>query len=123
MRPVVVVAVLAGLGLACATQVDLPCCPRGIDGKCAVLTPAAPGAANRRVIQFGSPECEHQVCVTDLEPVDGGPPQGYCSLPCGTNNACPSSSRGPMRCDSTVPASDGGSVSVCLRPSAGDVTR
>jgi hypothetical protein len=121
MRPVIVVA-LSALLIACARDIDTPCCPRGIDGKCAVLTPAAPGATNRRLIQFGSPECEQQVCVTELEAVDGGPPQGYCSLPCASG-ACPVSSRGQMRCDSTIPASDGGSVSVCLRPSASDPGR
>lgn len=122
MRPVIFV-VAAALSVACTREVDTPCCPRGTDGKCAVLTPAAPGATNRRLIQFGSPECEQQVCVTELEAVDGGPPQGYCSAPCGANAACPVSSRGQMRCDSTIPASDGGSVSVCLRPSASDTTR
>lgn len=118
MRPVIAALALASVA-ACTTPVDAPCCPRGTDGGCAVLQPAPPGATNRRLIQFGSPECEQQICVTDLESVDGGPPQGYCSVSCAMMNGCPTSSRGAMKCDSTVPASDGGSVSVCLRPAAG----
>ena len=120
MRPAIFAVLVAGLWSACTRQVDLPCCPRGTDGKCVVLMPAPPGSSNRRVIQFSSPDCEQQICVTDLELVDGGPPQGYCSAPCsGAMNTCPTSSAGAMRCDSTVPASDGGAVSVCLRPTPG----
>jgi hypothetical protein len=114
MRPVIVVVLVLLSG--CSTAVDSPCCPRGTDGGCAVLQPAAQGATNRRLVQFGSPECEQQICVTDLESVDGGAPQGYCSVPCSMMAGCPTSSRGAMECDSTLPASDGGSVSVCLRP-------
>ena len=119
MRPAIAAGLFACFGLACTSVIDSPCCPRGIDGKCAVLQPAPVGASNRRVIQFSSPECDQQICVTELELVDGGPPQGYCSMPCGAMNSCPTSSVGAMRCDSTVPASDGGAVSVCLRPPPG----
>ncbi|MBE2247927.1 MAG: hypothetical protein IAE78_00170 [Myxococcus sp.] len=118
MRPVIAALLFSGW-FGCTSALDVPCCPRGTDGKCVVLAPAPVGSSNRRLIQFGSPECEEQICVTDLEAVDGGPPQGYCSRPCSATNACPTSSLGPMRCDSSVPASDGGAVSVCLRPALG----
>lgn len=119
MRPVIAACGLLGLVLGCSTQVDVPCCPRGTDGGCVVLAPAAPGSSNRRLIQFSSPECAAQICVTELVPVDGGPPQGYCSVSCSAVDACPGASTGAMRCDSTIPTSDGGSVSVCVRPAVG----
>jgi hypothetical protein len=102
--------------VGCSSVVDSPCCPRGTDGRCAQL---AVSTTNRRIIQFGSPECEQQLCVSEPGASDGGVLSGYCSVPCSGTGDCPTGSTGPMRCDSNVPASDGGTLSICVRATAG----
>lgn len=109
MRPVVLS--LLGL-LGCSTQFDGPCCPRGLDGKCLAV---APSNTQRLLIQLSAPECEQQLCVTDLASADGGATTGYCSIFCRADQTCPAGSQGALRCDSTVPTADGGSLAVCVR--------
>ncbi|MDX2010849.1 MAG: hypothetical protein SFW67_11680 [Myxococcaceae bacterium] len=114
LRPVLLRAItLLGLALAaCSTPIDGPCCPRGTDGRCVQLPVST---TNRRIIQLGSPECEQQVCVSEPAASDGGVLSGYCSVPCGAMGECPTGSMGALRCDPNVPASDGGTLSICVR--------
>jgi hypothetical protein len=109
-----VVLVICSAG--CSSVVDSPCCPRGIDGRCAQLSVST---TNRRIIQSGSPECEQQLCVSEPAASDGGVLSGYCSVPCSGTGDCPTGSTSPMRCDSNVPASDGGTLSICVRAPTG----
>lgn len=107
-------AVLLAL-TGCQTAIDGPCCPRGTDGRCVELPVTT---TNRRIIQLASPECDQQVCVSEPAASDGGVLSGYCSVPCGAMGECPTGSMGGLRCDTNVPASDGGTLSICVRSTA-----
>jgi hypothetical protein len=101
--------------VGCTTVLDGPCCPRGTDGRCVQLPLSS---TNRRIIQLGSPECDQQLCVSEPEASDGGVLSGYCTVACGPMGECPTVASGPTRCDTNVPSSDGGTLSICVRTTA-----